>query len=114
MAKTITIDPHLVTVAQDMFSEIIQVRPEHSLSFRLTEEGVGAVNEALKLAEWGIGGNKPKLKATAIEYLEPMSELKSGDPVNLNFTEYEIKAMQEVLAVIEKALEEHEEGELPA
>jgi hypothetical protein len=36
-----------------------------------------------------------------------------GEPVNINFTEYEIKSMGEVLEVLTKALEVHEDGTLP-
>jgi hypothetical protein len=112
MADEIKINPEIVEVAQDIFTEFAGLKPEHSLSFSLTEEGVDAITEAKKLADWGIGGNKPKLKATALEYIEIIEEYDPGDPVNVNFTEYEIKAMGEVLSVIEKALEEHEEGVL--
>jgi hypothetical protein len=42
-----------------------------------------------------------------------LEEFSPGDPVNVNFTEYEIKAMGEVVSVIEKALEQHEDGVLP-
>ena len=62
------------------------------------------------MAEWGIGGNKPKLKQTALEILSEIGKAEPGEPVNVNFTEYEVKSMGEVLSVVEKALDEHEEG----
>ena len=112
MSNEITIDPGFVEVAQNIFSEFVALRPEHSFSFSLTDQGVGAISEAKKLADWGIGGNKPKLKETALDCLDVLEEANAGDPVNVNFTEYEIKAMSEVLSVIEKALDEHEDGVL--
>jgi len=113
MAEDININPEVVEVAHEIFTEFASLKPEHSFSFSLTEMGVDAISVAKQLADWGIGGNKPKLKATAIEYIEVMEEFSPGDPVNVNFTEYEIKAMGEVVSVIEKALEEHEDGVLP-
>lgn len=112
MAEEIVINPEIVEVAQNIFTEFANLKPERSLSFSLTQAGVDAIAEAKKLAEWGIGGNKPKLKETAMEYLEDLEGASAGDPVNVNFNEYEIKAMAEVLSVIEKALEEHEDGVL--
>jgi len=112
MAEEIYIKPEIVRIAHVIFSEFCNMKPESSLSFSLTEEGVLAMTEAKKLAEWGIGGNKPKLKETALEHLEVFQKSRAGEPVNVNFTEYEIKAMGEVLAVIEKALESHEDGVL--
>ena len=110
MTDEIKIKPEIVRIAHVIFSEFSNLKPERSLSFSLTDEGVEAINEAKKLADWGIGGNKPKLKETALEHLEILEKSKAGEPVNVNFTEYEIKAMGEVLAVIEKALEIHEDG----
>lgn len=112
MADEITINPEIVKVAQAIFTEFSTLKPERSLSFSLTEEGVDAISEAKKLADWGIGGNKPKLKETALEYIEGLEDSNPGEPLNVNFTEYEIKAMGEVLSVIERALENHEDGVL--
>lgn len=115
MAKSeeITIDPEVIEVAQNIFTELANLKPETSLSFTLTEQGADAVSQAIVLAEWGIGGNKSKLKETALENLNVMDQVPAGEPVNVNFTEYEVKSMGEVLAVIEKALETHEDGVLP-
>lgn len=112
MADEINIKPEIVKIAHVIFSEFASMKPERSLSFSLTEEGVDAISEAKKLAEWGIGGNKPKLKETALEYIEDLEDSNPGEPLNVNFTEYEIKAMGEVLSVIERAMENHEEGVL--
>ena len=114
MAKNEEIQVNLeaVELAKEIFEQLSQVRPEHSLSFVLNEEGTAAIIESIKIAEWGIGGNKPKLKATALEILGEISEVETGDPVNVNFTEYEVKSMNEVYEVIVKALEDHEDGVL--
>jgi hypothetical protein len=95
--EVITIDVPIVEKSLEIFTTLAELRPEKSLSFVLTEEGVEAMQEAIKLTDWGIGGNKPKLKEAAIECLEQMGEAEAGAPVNVNFTEYELKAMTEVL-----------------
>lgn len=108
--EVLTIDVSTVEKGKEIFTALSELRPEKSFSFVLTEEGVEAIQEAKKLADWGIGGNKPKLKETALECLEGIGTAEAGDPVNVNFTEYEIKSMAEVLSVIEKALEIEEDG----
>ena len=114
MAKSdeVRIDPKITEIAQDIFTELANLKPETSLSFRLSEQGANAISQAIVLAEWGIGGNKSKLKETALENLAVMDQVPAGEAVNVNFTEYEVKSMGEVLAVIEKALETHEDGVL--
>jgi hypothetical protein len=111
MAKEeIVINPEITEVAKGIFTEFAELKPETSLSFTLSEEGVEAISQAIELAEWGIGGNKPKLKKTALEILNKIEKSEPGEPVNVNFTKYEVKSMGEVLSVVEKVLEEHEEG----
>ena len=107
------IDIESVKLAKQIMDQLSQVRPEHSLSFVLNDDGVAAIDESIKIAEWGIGGNKPKLKATALEILNTIGEVSAGEPVNINLTEYEVKSMGEVLEVITKALEVNEDGTLP-
>jgi len=109
----VMIDPQSVELAQTIVEQLSQVRPEHSFSFMLNAEGLAAIGESIKISEWGIGGNKPKLKATALEILNAIAQVSPGDPVNINLTEYEVKSLGEVLEVLGKALEVHEEGELP-
>ena len=101
-----------VEKAKEIFSALSEIRPEKSFSFILTEEGIEAVTETRKLAEWGIGGNKPKLKVAALECLEMIGSGEPGAPVNVNFTEYEIKSIVELLSVVDRALENHSEGVL--
>ena len=106
----IRIDPDLLKTAREIFSTISEQRPEHSFSFVLTEEGYKALNDAVKVVEWGIGGNKPKLKETALEHLSAFQSVSQGNPVNINMSEYELKSMGEVVEAIDKALESHADG----
>ena len=111
--ETVNIDIEIVELAKQIMDQLSQVRPEHSMSFVLNEDGKAAIGESIKIAEWGIGGNKPKLKATALEILNAIDEVSVGEPVNINFTDYEIKSIAEVLEVLNKALEVQEDGNLP-
>lgn len=112
MIDELRINPELLVKAKEIFSTIGQYRPEHSLSFVLSPEGADAVSDTLKIVEWGIGGNKSKLKATALEVLGEINGVPSGAPVNINLTEYELKSMDEVVTAIEKAIENHRDGVL--
>ena len=58
----VLINPARLEVAEEIFRTIADLRPERSLSFTLSQEGAEAVQDALMIVEWGIGGNKPKLK----------------------------------------------------
>ena len=109
-ADVLTLNIPVVELGKEIFSALSELRPEKSLSFVLTEEGAEAVQLAISLVDWGIGGNKPKLKETALACLAEMNEVSAGDPLNVNFTDYEIKAMAEILAVLEKALEKQKDG----
>ncbi|MEN8242841.1 MAG: hypothetical protein ABFS17_13040 [Chloroflexota bacterium] len=109
-ADELMINVPIVEKALEIFSTLTVIRPEKSFSFILTEEGLEAIQEAGKLAEWGIGGNKPKLKIAALECLALIGSGEPGDPVNVNFTEYELKSCAEILSVIERALTNHEDG----
>jgi hypothetical protein len=109
-AEVLTLKVPIAELGIEIFTVFSELPPEKSLSFVLTEEGVEAIQLAPTLVDWGIGGNKPKLKQTALECLSLMQDAEAGVPVNVNFTEYEIKAMGEVLGVFEKALEKQEDG----
>jgi hypothetical protein len=98
--------------AVEIIENLAGLKPLTSFSFSLNEEGVSAVNEVLRLVEWGIGKNKPKLKEAALEVLLPLVEPESGTPLNVNLNEYEVKSMEEVLALIERALDKHKDGVL--
>jgi hypothetical protein len=109
-ADVLSLDVAIAEKGVEIFDVLSGLTPEKSLSFVLTDEGVEAIQLAIALTEWGIGGNKPKLKETALECLNQISEVDAGDPVNVNFTEYEVKSMEEVLAVFQKALEQQKDG----
>jgi len=98
--------------AMEIIETLAGLKPLTSFSFSLNEEGVSAVNEVLRLVEWGIGKNKPKLKEAALEVLLPLVEPEPGTPLNVNLTEYEVKSMEEVLALIVRALDKHKDGVL--
>ena len=106
----VQINPEIVEIAQNIMEQLVTVRPEHSFSFVLNDEGSQAIEESIKIAGWGIGGNKSKLKATALEILDSISEIPAGEPVNVNFTEFEVKSLGEVYDALGKALEKHEDG----
>jgi hypothetical protein len=113
MAKdALTIRPELLEISKKIFETLSKLRAEKSFSFSLTPEGADALKDAVKIVEWGIGGNKPKLKATAQEIMAEMVLIEHGKPINVNLTEYEVKAMEEVFLAIEKAAESHKEGVL--
>lgn len=109
----IKIEPELLGVAIDIFQTISEQRAEHSFSFTLTEDGYRAIPETIRVVGWGIGDNKPKLKATALEYLVEIEAVEQGMPVNINLTEYELKSMGEVVVALQKAHDSHKDGELP-
>ena len=108
----VTINPERLELAEEIFQTLAELRPEKSLSFTLSAEGAEAVQDALLTTEWGIGGNKPKLKEAALEVLGAINEVPQGQPVNVNLTEYEIKAMGEVVDAVKKAADSHQEGVL--
>ena len=86
------------------------MKPVSSFSFTLNTDGLSSVSEVLRLVNWGIGKNKPKLKGAALDVLSPLVESEPGVPNNVNLTEYEIKSMEEVLALIDRALSRHKDG----
>lgn len=108
--NVLKIDPKAAELAAEIVAALAALRPEKSLSFVLSPEGKLAVEQAISITDWGIGGNKPKLKETALENLSLINNIEAGHPVNVNLTDYEIKAMGEVLDVIRRVLENHQNG----
>jgi hypothetical protein len=104
------IDIEDIQTAQEIVGNIANLKPLTSLSFTLSAEGSSAVKEILRLIEWGIGKNKPKLKQAALDVFSPLLDSDPGVPNNINLTEFEIKATEEVLAVIERALSKYKDG----
>jgi hypothetical protein len=76
----------------------------------LSTDGLAAISEVIRLIHWGIGKNKPKLKNTALDVLLPLTESEPGVPNNVNLTEFDIKAMGEVLELIDRTLSKHKDG----
>lgn len=96
--------------AGEIIETIANIKPLTSLSFTLNSDGITALKETLKLIEWGIGNNKPKLKEAALAVLSPLVDIDKGLPMNVNLSEYEIKAMTEVLALIERSITNYKDG----
>jgi hypothetical protein len=96
--------------AQEIIGTFVNLKPLTSFSFTLNGQGLTAVKETLRLIEWGIGKNKPKLREAALDVLSPLVDDDQGVPINLNLTEYEIKAMEEVSVLIERAISKHKDG----
>jgi hypothetical protein len=88
------------------------LKPLSSLSFTLSTDGLEAVNEVQRLIDWGIGKNKSKIKDAALSVISPLAESDPGLPNNVNLTEFDIKSMEEVLALIERSLSKHKDGVL--
>lgn len=111
-ADTDQLEIHIedIQTAQEIVGEIGNLKPLTSLSFTLSAEGLSAIKETLRLIEWGIGKNKSKLKAAALEVISPLADSDPGVPNNINLTEFEIKAMEEVLAVIGRAISKYKDG----
>jgi len=106
----IEINIESIQIAQEIIETFTRLKPLSSFSFTLNPDGLAAVNEVLRLIHWGIGKNKPKLKDAALDVLAPLVESEPGMPNNVNLTEFEIKSMEEVLALIERALSKHKDG----
>ncbi|MGD8458588.1 MAG: hypothetical protein PVF83_19600 [Anaerolineales bacterium] len=96
--------------AKEIVEKIAGTKPLTSLSFTLNGDGLSSLKETLRLIDWGIGNNKPKLKEAALDVLSPLIDVDQGVPINVNLTEYEIKAMEEVLALLERSISKNKEG----
>jgi hypothetical protein len=112
MAKQFEINEESLSIGLEIVQCLTEIKPLTSLSFTLSKEGVVAVNEVLELSEWGIGKNAHKLKESAFKVFNGILEHPSGAPINVNLTEFEINAMNKVLSLIEKSLNEHKNGVL--
>jgi hypothetical protein len=112
MTKELEINEESLNIGLEIVQQLSEVKPLSSLSFTLSDQGVDAVNEVLELTEWGIGKNAYKLKEAAIEVFSDILEQPDGTPVNVNLTEYEIKAMEKVTDLIEKSLDKNTNGVL--
>jgi len=109
----IEISAESIQTGQDIVETFVNLKPLSSLSFTLNPEGLEAISDVVRLVNWGIGKNKPKLKDAALDVLSPLAESEPGIPNNVNLTEFEIKAMEEVLALIDRAASKHKDGVVP-
>jgi hypothetical protein len=89
--------------AQEIVGRIAKIKPLTSFSFTLKGEGLTAIKETLRLVEWGIGKNKPKLKEAALDVLSPLIDADQGLPINVNLTEFE-------MLLIERSISKHKDG----
>jgi hypothetical protein len=106
----IEINIESIQTAQKIIEAFASLKPVSSFSFTLNTDGLSSVIEVIRLVNWGIGKNKPKLKDAALDVLSPLAESEPRMPNNVNLTEYEIKSMEEVLVLIDRALSRHKDG----
>ena len=98
--------------AHTLVQQLSEFKPESSFSFRLSQQGYDAITEALSVAEWGMGKNMPKMRAAVLEIFEAILSDSPGEPVNVNFTEYECKSLQAAVDLIERSLAKQKDGVL--
>lgn len=110
MAKNIQIDGTALTTGLKVVEEITGFQPYSSISFLATENILDAVEETSKLVDWGMAKNKHKMKATALEIMDHISEAEPGEPVNLNLDEYQLDSMAAAADLIERALDDKKDG----
>lgn len=99
-----------MAIGLEIVQSLSELKPLSSFSFTLSNEGFDAVNQVFALAEWGIGKNAYKLKKSALKVFNDILEHPNGSPINVNLTEYEIKAMKTVMSLIERSLDNHTNG----
>ncbi len=109
----IEINVESIQTGHKIVETFANLKPLSSLSFTLNTDGLAAVSEVVRLVHWGIGKNKSKLKDAALDMLLPLAESEPGIPNNVNLTEFDIKAMEEVLTLIDRALSKHKDGVVP-
>ena len=112
MTKELEINEKALGIGLEIVQSLSELKPLSSLSFTLSNEGVEAIDEMLALSEWGIGKNAYKLKEAALGVFEDILEHPMGAPINVNLTEYEIKAMKTVRELIDTSLDKQTSGVL--
>ncbi len=91
-------------LGEEIIGAMAALRPFQSLSFALSEDGAAALAEMVGLTKKRMGKNMPKLREAALGVLTPLTSHSAGTPINVNLTDYEVKAMTEVLALIQRNL----------
>ena len=110
MAKELEVDGSVLYNSLEVMQGIAGFQPFSSISFLATENILEAVEEASELVDWGMAKNMHKMKETALDIMESITEADPGDPVNLNLDEYELKSIAAVAELIERTLEEKKDG----
>ena len=110
MGNTLQVNKDYIKFGLGIIKEISEFRPYSSISFRLSEEIIDAVSETRKLAKWGMGKNRSKMKRTVSKILGGIEAGSPGEPVNLNLTEYEHKSIKALQKLIRSSLNNNKDG----
>ena len=110
MTKELEVDGSVLTTSLKLMQGIAGFQPYSSISFLATENILEAVEEASELVDWGMAKNMHKMKATALDIMEFITESDPGEPVNLNLDEYELKSVAAAAELIERTLDEKKDG----
>ncbi len=106
----LAVDVDLLEQGKEVVAVLAGLKPESSMSFSLDDAGLAALTEVFKVAGWGMGNNMRKLREAAVDILTPFVSEVAGIPLNANLTEYELKAMNEVITVVERAVKNQRDG----
>ena len=110
MAKDLVVDGTILKTGLEVTQGIAGFQPYSSISFLATEHILEAVKEVSELVAWGMAKNMQKMKETALEIMEHISEANPGEPVNLNLDDYQLKSIAAAADLIERTLEEKKGG----
>jgi hypothetical protein len=110
VAKDLVVDGTFLNTGLEVMQGIAGFQPYSSISFLATEPILDAVKEASELVDWGMAKNKQKMKETALEIMEHISEIEPGEPVNLNLDDYQLKSIAAAADLIERTLDERKDG----
>lgn len=110
MENTLEVNKEYIKYGFDIIKEISEFRPYSSISFRLSEEVAKAISETRKLAVWGMGKNRRKMKLTVSKILGSIEACSPGEPVNLNLTEYEHKSIGALLKLMRTSIKNRKKG----
>lgn len=112
MTAHIELDGQALNLGLELIQRIARFQPFSSISFMATERVLTAVEESSRLVDWGMAKNKHKMKATAVEIMEQITEADPGDPINLNLDGYELDSMAAAADLIERTLDNRVDGVL--
>lgn len=112
MTKALKVNEGYLEYGLMIIQQISGFRPYSSISFPSSLAVVNAINEVGKLAEWGMGKNMHKMKEAVLEIAESIITCSPGEPVNLNLTIYELKALKAVVNLIKRSINQQKNGVL--